>query len=151
VSSTISSQAVVPTISSKVAGPLGVLHLPRLWQKLTLSGAGKLADGYDFCGTGFDQMTVSALGLNRDEVIRYVSQEKPTYIKFEAWVKSQPGVKLARETIDAHNSAVLGFIHSDDTRKSVLSEVGLPDGNPRDAASLNDLDDWNAFYHSVVR
>ena len=39
---------IVPLISSGTAGPLGVLHLPRLWQKVSLEAAGKIADGtYD--------------------------------------------------------------------------------------------------------
>jgi hypothetical protein len=37
---------IVPTISSGVAGPLGVIHLPRLWLKLSLEAQGKLAPGY---------------------------------------------------------------------------------------------------------
>src|SRR6185295_7355837 len=36
----------VPLISSGVAGPLGVLHLPRLWLKVSLEARGKLANGY---------------------------------------------------------------------------------------------------------
>ena len=35
---------IVPLISSGVAGPLGVLHLPRLWQKVLLESLGQLAD-----------------------------------------------------------------------------------------------------------
>jgi hypothetical protein len=50
-------------IRSGVAGPLGVLHLPRLWQKVSLEEAGKLASGYPGVGTGFDAMTLAALGL----------------------------------------------------------------------------------------
>ena len=37
------SETYVPMISSGTAGPLGVLHLPRLWQKVSLEQAGKLA------------------------------------------------------------------------------------------------------------
>ncbi|PYI95190.1 MAG: DUF5069 domain-containing protein, partial [Verrucomicrobia bacterium] len=37
------SDTYVPLISSGIAGPLGVLHLPRLWQKVSLEEAGKLA------------------------------------------------------------------------------------------------------------
>ena len=33
---------IVPLISSGTAGPNGVLHLPRLWQKVSLEAAGKL-------------------------------------------------------------------------------------------------------------
>ena len=54
--------SIVPTISSSVAGPLGVKHLPRFWQKVSLECAGKLAEGYPACGAGYDQMVLDALG-----------------------------------------------------------------------------------------
>ena len=57
------SDTYVPLISSSVAGPLGVLHLPRLWQKVSLEENGKLAAGYPGVGKGFDAMTLAALGL----------------------------------------------------------------------------------------
>src|SRR6187455_2095011 len=53
--------SIVPLISSGVAGPLGVLHLPRLWLKLSLEESGKLASGYPGIGHGFDAMTLAAL------------------------------------------------------------------------------------------
>ena len=37
---------IVPLISSGTQGPLGVLHLPRLWQKVILGAAGKIPEGY---------------------------------------------------------------------------------------------------------
>ena len=43
---------IVPLISSGTKGPLGVLHLPRLWQKVSLEAAGKIADGYPGIGAG---------------------------------------------------------------------------------------------------
>ena len=54
---------IVPLISSGVAGPLGVLHLPRLWLKVSLEARGKLATGYPGIGKGYDMMVISALGL----------------------------------------------------------------------------------------
>ena len=45
---------IVPLISSGVAGPLGVLHLPRLWLKVSLEQRGKLAAGYPGVGKGYD-------------------------------------------------------------------------------------------------
>ena len=57
---------IVPLISSGTAGPLGVLHLPRLWQKVSLEAADKLADGYPGIGAGYDSMVIDALGLNPD-------------------------------------------------------------------------------------
>src|SRR5213078_3025424 len=81
------SDTYVPLISSGVAGPLGVVHLPRLWQKVSLEESGKLAAGYPGVGKGFDAMTLAALGLEEQAVRNYINQSKPTYPDFEAWVK----------------------------------------------------------------
>ena len=70
---------IVPLISSGTAGPLGVLHLPRLWLKVSLESRGKLAEGYPGIGKGYDMMVISALGLNPDAVKRFIANSKPTY------------------------------------------------------------------------
>jgi hypothetical protein len=144
---------IVPLISSGVAGPLGVLHLPRLWLKVSLESTGKLAAGYPGAGQGYDQMVISALGLNRDAVINFIKTTKPTYPQFEAWVKQQPGVKLDKATIESSNQAVLGYIHDDATRKNVLGANGLPDDACacKDAVNLNNLDDWYEFHQAVLK
>ena len=81
----------VPLISSNVAGPLGVVHLPRLWSKVLLSAKGLLPEGYDECGKGFDQMLLDGLQLNREATLNYVKQNLPTYPDFEKWVLEQRG------------------------------------------------------------
>jgi hypothetical protein len=142
---------VVPLISSGTAGPLGVLHLPRLWLKVSLEARGLLADGYPGAGKGFDQMVIDGLGLQRDAVISYISSERPSYPQFEAWVKAQPGAKLEAGSIDALNASILGYNHADEVRKNVLAADGLPDGNPKDAVNLNNLDDWHEFHAAVLK
>ena len=67
---------IIPLISSGTAGPLGVLHLPRLWQKASLGAAGKLHADYPSCGQGYDQMVIDALGLDRAAVIDYITAER---------------------------------------------------------------------------
>ncbi|PWU15907.1 MAG: DUF5069 domain-containing protein [Verrucomicrobia bacterium] len=143
---------VVPLISSGVAGPLGVLHLPRLWLKLSLESCGKLAPGYPGAGKGYDQMVIDGLGLNRDAVIDFVKKSKPTYPQFEGWVKSK-ATKLDKASVDELNSAIRGYIHDDDTRKAILGANGLPDGAsaPKDAVNLNNLDDWKEFHEAVLK
>ena len=47
------SSNIVPLISSGTAGPLGVLHLPRLWLKASLGAAGKLHSDYPAIGAGY--------------------------------------------------------------------------------------------------
>ena len=139
------SNKIIPTISSGTAGPLGVLHLPRLWQKMCLGAAGKLADGYANCGPGYDMMTLDALGVDRDALVAFVSSTKPTYVQFEKYI-AENATNLNEASIAAHNAAVTGYQHADATRQSILSAVGLPDGKPTDAVNLNNLDDWQEFH-----
>ena len=141
---------IVPLISSGTAGPLGVLHLPRLWQKVSLEAAGKIADGYPGIGAGYDSMDIDALGLNADSVRSFITESKPTYPQFEAWVKSQPGVKLDGDTVSSLNASITGYNHDDATRQGILSANGLDDGDPKDAINLNNLDDWLAFHASEI-
>lgn len=146
------SDTYVPLISSGVAGPLGVVHLPRLWQKVSLEESGKLAPGYPGVGKGFDAMTLAALGLEEEAVRDYIKQNKPTYPQFEAWVKKN-AKSLNRESIEKHNSAVRGYNHDDETRKGVLSTCGIADdaSAPQDAVNLNNLDDWYEFHQAVLK
>lgn len=141
---------IVPLISSGTAGPLGVLHLPRLWQKVSLEAADKLADGYPGIGAGYDSMVIDALGLNADSVRSFITESKPTYPQFEAWVKAQDGVRLDESTISALNDSITGYVHDDATRQSILSASGLSDGDPKDAINLNLLDDWLEFHASEI-
>jgi hypothetical protein len=134
----------IPIISSSTVGPLGVAHLPRLWTKLTLGNAGLLPEGHDYCGKGFDQMTISDLGLDRDKVIDFVKTSKPTYVQFEAWVKANG--KTDAETIAKHNAGVKGYIHSDETVKQIQSDIGLVGSPVKDAVTLNILEDLHDLH-----
>jgi Domain of unknown function (DUF5069) len=138
-------------ISSGVAGPLGVLHLPRLWLKVSLESQSKLASGYPGIGRGFDAMTCGALGLEEQAVKDYIKQKKPTYPEFEAWVKKN-AKSLNRDVIEKHNAAVRGYIHDDETRTGVLGACGIADDTsaPKDAVNLNNLDDWYEFHRAVL-
>jgi Domain of unknown function (DUF5069) len=146
------SDTYVPLISSGVAGPLGVLHLPRMWQKVSLEAAGKLAPGYPGIGKGFDAMTCAALGLEEQAVKDYIKQNKPTYPQFEAWVK-QNGRSVNSQAIEKHNAAVRGYNHDDETRTEILGNCKIADNAsvPKDAVNLNNLDDWSEFHRAVLR
>ena len=146
------SDTYVPLISSGIAGPLGVVHLPRLWQKVSLEEQGKLASSYPGVGTGFDAMTLAALGLEEQAVRDYIRQNKPTYPQFEAWVKKN-GKSLNREAIEKHNAAVRGYNHDDETRRGILGACDMVDDAsvPKDAVNLNNLDDWYEFHQQVLK
>ena len=141
----------VPMISSGLAGPLGVLHLPRLWQKASLEAQGKLHADYPGIGKGYDSMVLAALHLD-EAAVRAFIQTKPSYPQFEAWITQQPGVKLDKATIYRNNAAILGYIHADATRHAILDANGLPDdGSVSPAAvDLNNLDDWGTFHNEVL-
>jgi hypothetical protein len=143
---------IVPLISSGTAGPLGVLHLPRLWLKASLEAAGKLAPGYPGAGKGYDQMVIDGLGLQREALLGFIQSSKPTYPQFEAWIKKN-GTKLDKDSIQKLNAAILGYNHDDTTRKAILSANGLPDdaSASKDAVNLNNLDDWKEFHEAVLK
>lgn len=143
----------IPLISSGVAGPLGVLHLPRLWLKSSLEARGKLAAGYPGCGKGYDQMVIDALGLDREAVLKFIAEKRPTYPQFEAWIREQPGAKLDSASIEKINGAIRGYNHDDATRQSILSGAALPDDAKaaKDAINLNNLDDWTEFYNAELK
>ena len=145
------SDTYVPLISSGIAGPLGVLHLPRLWQKVSLEEQGKLASGYPGVGKGFDAMTLAALGLEEQAVRGYIRENKPTYPQFEAWVRKN-AKSLTGDAIEKHNAAVRSYNHDDETRRRIVGACGIPDDAsvPKDAVNLNNLDDWYEFHRAVL-
>ncbi len=140
---------IVPLISSGTKGPLGVLHLPRLWQKVSLEAAGKIADGYPGIGAGYDSMVIAGLGLDAEAVRSYITNEKPTYTQFEAWIQAQEGATLGADTISALNDSIADYNHDVDTKAGILAATGLSEG-PDDAINLNNLDDWQEFHAAEI-
>ena len=140
-------------IPCNVAGPLGVLHLPRLWLKVSLEARGKLASGYPGIGKGFDTMVINGLGLNADAVKKFISEKRPTYSQFEAWVTSQPGVKLDRASIYKLNQSILNYHHDDATCREIRTTAGYSeDGSVTNSAvELNALEDWQAFHEAELK
>ena len=145
------SHPIVPTITSGVAGPLGILHLPRLWQKASLHACGKLHPDYPAAGPGFDQMTLDLLGIDRESFLLFIRQRNPTSPELEMWI-----LEVSREALDPsrvrkHNETILGYRHGDELRTEILEQAGIIDtGSITDAVSLNNLDDWEAFHRSEL-
>ena len=141
---------LIPTISSGVAGPLGVLHLPRFWSKVLMDAKGVLNDDYPACGAGFDQMVLDGLGLDKDETLAYINGNTPTYPEFEKWILEKKGGSLDQAAVNELNSAIKGYNHDDDTRGSILGASGIgDDGSILDAVNLNNIDDWYEFHTSL--
>ncbi|HTZ55785.1 MAG TPA: DUF5069 domain-containing protein [Candidatus Acidoferrum sp.] len=148
---TVTLQNVVPLISSDTAGPLGAIHLPRLWTKLTLAAAGVLPDSYDECGAGFDQMTLSALGLDRQKTIDFVKSNHPKYMAFEEWVIAQNGGSISPDRIKKHNDAIRGYNHSDELAARMRAASGIKNASVKDAVTLNTIEDLDDVHAQVTR
>jgi len=147
---TPNTQKTVPLISSDTAGPLGAIHLPRLWAKLTLSSNGRLAEGYDECGPGFDQMTLNNLNLKRDETIAYIRDNAPTYMEFERWVIDKNGGNIDKETVRKHNEAVRAYCHDDDKAQRMRQSSGIPHDHIKDAVTLNTIEDLDELHSQAT-
>ncbi|HEV3154445.1 MAG TPA: hypothetical protein VGZ02_11625 [Candidatus Baltobacteraceae bacterium] len=143
-------EKIVPTISSDTAGPLGAIHLPRLWAKLTLAAHGRLAEGYDECGPGFDAMTINNLNLVKDRVVQFVREHKPTYMQFEKWVVDQNGGKIDPDTIKKHNEAVRAYCHADDLAGTMRTSSGIPHDQIKDAVTLNTVEDLDELHRQAT-
>ncbi len=143
----------IPMIPCNISGPLGVLHLPRLWLKVSLEARGKLAAGYPGIGQGFDQMVINGLGLQADAVRKFIAEKKPTYSEFESWVKAQPGVKLDRNSVYRLNQSILNYHHADGLAREMRGSAGYrEDGTVTSSAcELNALDDWQAFHAAELK
>jgi len=140
----------IPLISSGTTGPLGVLHLPRLWQKVSLDNAGKLNSEYPAIGGGYDQMVLDGLGLDKDAFNAFM-KGKPNYTQLEAWVLEQSGGSLDQAAVTTLNDSITGYIHTDDTRKEICASCGIDDnGTILDAVNLNNLDDWQSFHAQEI-
>jgi hypothetical protein len=140
---------IVPLVSSGTAGPLGAIHVPRLWLKLSLASIDALPDGYDECGAGFDAMTLSALGLDRQKTIDFVRQNKPRYMEFEEWIVASGNTDKA--TIERHNAAIRAYNHGDDLAKSMRESSKIGDASVKDAVTLNTVEDLDEIYSRALR
>ena len=140
---------IVPLVSSGTAGPLGAIHVPRLWLKLSLAGIGALPDGYDECGAGFDAMTLNALGLDREKTIEFVRRNKPSYMEFEKWIVANG--KTDKATIERHNAAIRAYNHGDDLAKNMRESSKIDDSSVKDAVTLNTVEDLDEIYHQALR
>ena len=144
------AETYVPLISSGIAGPLGVLHLPRLAEGL----AGRSRQTCFRLSRRRPRLRrndIAALGLEEQAVREYIRKNKPTYPQFEAWVKKN-AKSLDRDAIEKHNAAVRGYNHDDETRTKILGACKIADdaSSPKDAVNLNNLDDWHEFHQAVL-
>ena len=144
--------ALVPLISARTVGPLGLAHLPRLWLKMRLSAKGMLAEGYR-AGIGrFDGMLFDALGIDPAAATAFVETSQPDYPVFENWIRENANPEsLTDGAIDEFNKGILLRPKSEEGRTEMLEALGLPQSDREWTVSdLNDLDDWRGFHLALL-
>jgi hypothetical protein len=141
-------ERIVPLIGATVAGPLGVVHLPRMWYKGVLSAAGMLYDGYFDNYKGFNQRIVDGLGLEPDPWFAFLAT-MPTYPQTEDYVKAH-ATKLDAASIAAANESVLSHGRPEETAAPLRARVGLDDPNCRDGVRLLNFDDWFTMHQELM-
>ncbi len=142
----------IPLISTRSTGPLGLVHLPRLWLKMRLAARSLLAEGYRAGEGGFDGALLDALGIGSDATIGFIKESQPSYLEFEAWIKENAqDSSLTPESIEAINTRFLSFPKPEPGRTEMLDSLGLPkDDKEWFGTDLNDLDDWQGFHQALL-
>ena len=138
----------IPLVSSSTAGPLGAVHLPRLWAKVTLYTLDALPESYWCLTRGFDANLLEAFGVSAPDCIAYVQSRLPNYQQFETWV-CQRAVSL-NAAITTTNEIILNRDKPEERAAEDRAVLGLSDASVRRGFLLNDLDDWKSVHTSVV-
>ena len=141
---------IVPLVSSCVVGPLGLAHLPRLWCKVLLHAHGELPEGYRYGNGGFDEKLCAAIGVDRDALVAFVTDERPSYLALETWVGTH-ATKLDDQSIASWNTVVAEANLPEAMANERRARFAIPDGTPASGVLLNDLDDWDSFHVALTR
>ena len=142
-------QPIVPLISSRATGPLGVCHLPRTWLKILLHATGRLPEGYRHGTGGLDERTLTNLGIDVEAFIAFVEGELPSYVQCEQWVRAN-AKHLDEATISRHNEDVLARNKTEEMAADQRQLIGIADSGLRHVVTLNDLDDWTCLHSQVT-
>jgi hypothetical protein len=140
---------MIPLISTSASGPLGILHLPRLWLKLLLHKRGLLPVDYGYGYRGFDKRLADMLGIDRDAMIVYVEDESPDYLMFEKWIVAH-ATALTPTAIAAFNESVRAQAMFPERIEAIHAHLGVTDSSYQGAVALNDLDDWSGIHAELT-
>jgi hypothetical protein len=129
-------------------GPLGIMHLPRLWHKLLLHNHGLLEEGYGHGYRGFDLRLTEMLGIDRDAMIAYVEAELPDYPTFEKWIASH-ATNISPAAIAAFNESIRTTAMPSPRLEEWATRFNVPT-DYNNAVALNNLDDWDNVHAALV-
>ena len=156
---------IVPAVSSRSRGPLGVNHLARLWVKGIIDACDALPDGFRSCRMriirsadgmrrevavgglgGLDVPFLEWFGIDIDACADYL-QTLPPYRQFEEWIVEN-AAQLDADRIAAYNARRIDA--RPEKAAAECAAVGLDDPELRWSFMLNDLTDWKALHDLAV-
>jgi hypothetical protein len=141
-------EPLVPLVGPLVAGPLGVVHLPRMWLKGILSAARSLPETYFDDYKGFNKRVVDGLGLEPEAWFAFL-KTLPTYLEAEQYVREH-ATKLDAASIAAVNAEIAGLPRPEENAVKVRELVGLDAPGYNNSAMLINLDDWYAIHKELI-
>jgi hypothetical protein len=141
-------EKIVPLIGPSVAGPLGAMHLPRMWEKSVLSAAGLLWEGYFDNDKGFNAQVCDALGLEPEAWFAFLTT-MPTYPQAEDYVGAN-AKSLSAESIAALNERITTYERPEEASAIVRTRTGIADPNLRISFRLLDYDDWFTIREEIA-
>jgi len=142
-------EVIVPAISSLGTGPLGLLHLPRLWGKAIIKAGAALPEGFHSGSGPLDVQLAEAIGMDLAASVRYVNAELPPYLVYEQWVRAN-ATSLDAATLTAWNERM----RTRDKPPAMAAEeramLGITDPSIGGSALLNDLIDWHLWHAEIA-
>ena len=140
---------VVPLVSSLDYGPLNVCQLPRTWLKISLRSRNLLHPDYAvMTEDGLDPRVLRAINIRPDDALRFIRDNAPTYLDFEAWVLDKNDGRVDPRAVEEWNSFVRTRIHTEEKIVDIHNTLGLAnDGSLTSAVVLNHVEDWH-FAHA---
>lgn len=146
----VSRGKVVPLISSYVAGPLGLIHLPRLWLKALLHAKDILAEDWGCGPGGLDKRIMGFVGIDGDAFIPWLMSAMPNYDGAEAWVREH-AANLTPGAIAESNSFLREHPLPLDLNVQFRAYMQIPDDSLEVGIMLNNYDDWHTLHRYVLR
>jgi hypothetical protein len=146
----VSRGKIVPVISSEVQGPLGLMHLPRLWLKALLHATNSLAEDWGCGPGGLDKRIQDFVGIDPEAFVPGLLQKFPTYPECEAWVRAH-----ARSLDDESIARSNAFLSTHGLPRGLGPKfrvyLGIGDECVDVGIRLNNFDDWMAIHGYVAR
>jgi hypothetical protein len=141
---------IIPAITSLAVGPLGVLHLPRLWGKAMIKTLGALPEGYHSGNGPLDEQLADTIGMDLAASVSFTNAELPPYLVYEQWVREH-ATKLDADTVAAWNTRMRTREKPVPLAAEERKILGITDESERRGVLLNDLIDWHLWYEEITK